>query len=696
MVIKLSFYYFINRKNNEIYILVGSMKLTVAMKIIGGFTIISLLLFLTSIISWSSLNTIGDATKQQNELAIPTLKGSNKLANDLTNIGNLTLRAYYQTELAPLANNRASFDADKADFRTQLKKLKNIVKDETNLITNLRKVDAVYDNLEGEIDSVLNNRKLAIEQYATLVEKVDLIEEKADDTATVLLDLADHDLADTKLQRAVSLAEHLETLLNSMVSSAFEYREIIDQQSATLVANEIKNSFTDITNSVDDVISELNQQGAPSVAEELGASFSELKNYITGSEKIFDNKDSQLNAMASATNSLKASEEGISKSNAILATQVDLANKNTIETGILVEDSVSDGTRNTVVITLISIALAIAIAWVTLTSITRPLGRVNEMLNVVASGDLSRKLDESGNDEFAQLSRNCNLLIDSLRSLIQSIVSRSTQLATAAEQTSAVTAQSTTAIEEQRTQVEQAASATTEMSSTSQSVLSSANDALGEIKQADDEAERVKVISGRNRETIELLANEVESASQVINKLQQDSASIGGILDVIRGIAEQTNLLALNAAIEAARAGEQGRGFAVVADEVRTLASRTQESTQEIQNMIEVLQGGAEKAVSVMETGKKQATNCVDQSVQAEQALDTITHAVHEAFDRSSQIATAAEEQSVVAHEISENLESIVAIAEQTTAGSQQTAESSSEVARLAEELQQSVQEFKL
>ena len=234
------------------------------------------------------------------------------------------------------------------------------------------------------------------------------------------------------------------------------------------------------------------------------------------------------------------------------------------------------------------------------------------------------------------------------------------------------------------------------MSSTSQSVLSSANDALGEIKHADDEAERVKGISARNRQTIELLASEVDSAAQVINQLQQDSASIGGILDVIRGIAEQTNLLALNAAIEAARAGEQGRGFAVVADEVRTLASRTQESTSEIQTMIEALQSGAGKAVTVMDAGKSKASDCVTQSEEADQALEVITHAVHEAFDRSSQIATAAEEQSVVAHEISENLESIVTIAEQTTAGSQQTATSSSEVARLAEELQQSVQEFKL
>lgn len=674
----------------------GSMKLTVAMKIIGGFTIISLLLILTSVISWNSLDTIGNATKQQNELAIPTLKLSNKLANDLTNIGNLTLRAYYQSELAPLTENRNAFDTDRVNFASELKKLKNIVKDEPKLIANLRKVDSVYNDLESEISSVINSRQLAIEQHITLVEKVDTIEEKADDTATILLDLADHELADTKLQRAVSLAERLETLLNGMVSSSFEYREVLDQQSANLVANEIQNSFTDIVNSVDDVTSELNQQGMPSIAEELSASFAELQAYITGDERVFTNKDQQLNAISAASASLTSAEGGIDKANAILEAQVKLANETAIAMGSLVEESVSDGTRNTFTITALSIALAITIAWITLTSITRPLGRVNEMLNVVASGDLSRKLDESGNDEFAQLSRNCNLLIDSLRTLIQGIVSRSTQLATAAEQMSAVTAQSTTAIEEQRNQVEQAASATTEMSSTSQSVLSSVNDALGGIKLADDEAGRIKVISQQSLNTIKLLAKEVDSASQVINKLQHDSASIGGILDVIRSIADQTNLLALNAAIEAARAGEHGRGFAVVADEVRTLASRTQESTEEIQSMIAVLQSGAAEAVSVMDTGKEQTSTCVEQSIESEKALESITHSVHEVYDRSSQIATAAEEQSAVAHEISENLESIVAIAEQTTAGSQQTAESSSEVARLAEELQQSVQEFKV
>ncbi|WDE04900.1 HAMP domain-containing protein [Thalassomonas viridans] len=672
------------------------MNLTVAMKIKGGFAIITLLLVITSIISWNSLNKIQDATLEMSELAVPTLAGSDQLTLELTQMGNLTLKGYYQNELAPLAENQQAFESANTKFSAALKRLKAVVQEKNQLIANLRKVDDVYNSFSSNVGNVFQSRQISIEQASALADKVDTLEEKADDAATALLDLADHDLAETRLQRAVSLAEQTETLLNSIVSSAFEYRDILDVQTSQLIERELTNSYDELSRSVDDVLAELRSNGASDVADDITDTVNEVSNLIKGDSSIFVNKEAQLNAIARATEMLASAESNIEAASSILAKQVSLANETKTATAEMVDEAVSGGKTSTIFFTLVAAVIAIGTAFYILISITRPLFRVNEMLNIVASGDLSRKLDDSGTDEFAQLSKNCNSLIESLRNLIESIVSRSTQLAAAAEETSAVTAQSTTAIEEQRNQVEQAATATTEMSSTSQSVLSSANDALGEIKQADDEAERVKGISANNRKTIELLANEVESASQVINKLQQDSASIGGILDVIRGIAEQTNLLALNAAIEAARAGEQGRGFAVVADEVRTLASRTQESTQEIHNMIEVLQSGAEKAVAVMDTGKSQAANCVEQSELADKALETITHAVHEAYDRSSQIATAAEEQSVVAHEISENLESIVAIAEQTTAGSQQTASSSGEVARLAEELQQSVQEFKL
>jgi len=672
------------------------MNLTVAMRIIGGFAIILILLVLTSVISWVNLNTISDSTEQQNQLAIPTLKGSNLLTLELNQMANSTLKGFYETELTTLEQNLQDFNTVNALFSPAFKQLKMLVQNENNLISNLNKVTKIYSSFEQGALSVFENRKISIEQKNALSEKVSILEEKADDAVTLLLDLADHDLAESKLQRTIDLSDQLENQFNSIVSSSFEYRDTEANSTADLIEGEIYFSLEGAQSAVNDIIAELTMNDLEGVALDLSAAFTDIENLLSSNSGVIFHKRSQLAANQQAKNMLKAAEEKTKQVNKILDKQVDLANQTTTQASELVKNSVSSGNTQTAIIMAVSILIAIIIARYTLVSITRPLSRVNDMLNIVASGDLSRKLDESGQDEFSLLAKNCNLLIDSLRNLIEGIVNRSSQLAAAAEQTSTVTAESTKAIEEQRNQVEQAASATTEMSSTSQSVLSSANDALGEIKHADDEAERVKIISGRNRQTIEQLAGEVESAAQVINQLQQDSASIGGILDVIRGIADQTNLLALNAAIEAARAGEQGRGFAVVADEVRTLASRTQESTSEIQTMIEALQLGAGKAVIVMDAGQSKVADCVNQSEEADKALETITHAVHEAFDRSSQIATAAEEQSVVTHEISENLESIVAIAEQTTSGSQQTAASSSEVARLSEELQQSVQEFKL
>ena len=235
-----------------------------------------------------------------------------------------------------------------------------------------------------------------------------------------------------------------------------------------------------------------------------------------------------------------------------------------------------------------------------------------------------------------------------------------------------------------------------EMTATVNEVANSANSTLQEVQGANAETQTGQEIVRQNIATINSLASEIESASGVIYKLNEYSDNIGSVLDVIRGIADQTNLLALNAAIEAARAGEQGRGFAVVADEVRTLASKTQESTSEIQGMIERLQNGTKDAVTVMEKSQDEARISVDQTAKAGKALESITRAVGVINDMSTHIASSAEEQSAVTNEMHENITTISSLADQTAQGSNESLDASQQLAKLAAELKQMVSQFKI
>ncbi|MGD8593954.1 MAG: methyl-accepting chemotaxis protein, partial [Gammaproteobacteria bacterium] len=231
---------------------------------------------------------------------------------------------------------------------------------------------------------------------------------------------------------------------------------------------------------------------------------------------------------------------------------------------------------------------------------------------------------------------------------------------------------------------------------TVQEVARNATEAANAASHSDEEAQKGQAVVDRTINAIDALASEVDRAANVIHRLEQDSDQIGTVLDVIKGIAEQTNLLALNAAIEAARAGEQGRGFAVVADEVRTLASRTQQSTAEIQQMIERLQAGAQEAVSVMDDSRSRAADSVSSAQSAGQSLQSITGSVASITDMNTQIAAAADEQSAVAEEVNKNIVNINHAAERAADGAKQTSAASNALAGLAQDLQALVGQFKV
>ena len=343
---------------------------------------------------------------------------------------------------------------------------------------------------------------------------------------------------------------------------------------------------------------------------------------------------------------------------------------------------------------LAAVVIGLLAALVISRSIVSPLQQAVAFSQRIAAGDLTQDLPQNRRDEPGQLMAAMQSMSVSLRTLVGRIGSGVSQIA-AAEQLSAITAQTSEGVQTQKQETEQTATAMHEMAATVQEVAQNAEQASMAARDADHEAQQGNSVVQQAMSQIAQLANEVEQSADSITALNQESGRIGSVLEVIRNVAEQTNLLALNAAIEAARAGEQGRGFAVVADEVRALAKRAQESTEEIEQLISSLQRLAKVAVDKMQSSRSMTQRTVVLAGEAGSALGRITLAVSTIEQMNQQIAAAAEEQSVVADTISESVTRVRDIGEQSASASQQTAASSAELARLGVELQGLVAQFR-
>jgi len=410
-------------------------------------------------------------------------------------------------------------------------------------------------------------------------------------------------------------------------------------------------------------------------------------------QAVEQKRDDLINSMTTATGEQTVAAEALAKDILEIARLADLK----AAASDVQADETYERTRDvTIAAIIVALAATVALAMLFTRSLVAPIAKALDVAEQIAGNDLSKPIDVSGKDEPGRLLGALAVMQQNLRRTLSELGDSSNQLASTSEEMTAVTEDSLRGVQRQNDEINQAATAINQMSAAVEEVARNAAMASTAARDSSQSAENGRQRVGETVSVINELHEAVGATSVEIDGLAKQVQGISGVLDVIRGIAEQTNLLALNAAIEAARAGEAGRGFAVVADEVRALAHRTQQSTAEIEKMVDSIQGGASKAVTAMGHSSERARASLDVAEAAGRALSEITEAIGLINERNVSIATATEEQAQVAREVDRNLTSIRDLSIQTSAGANQTSAASGELSQLAVALNHVVLRFKV
>jgi len=675
-----------------------NLQLTIKQKIILGFSTIGILLIAGSSFFYYSLNSISIANRNVETIAVPVQKQSNALQIKLLNMMKINALGFTQNDTSSLNNSHQRFTQFNSEYLSAVSTLKSKLAQQPKMLNALKQTQKHYQIFLEQSNALFNAKIKMVNANKSFSKQFNQFKSRRNKASDNMLDLETIeapeklDLLDVVIGSGTRIDDLLFTLKNTMAG--------LNQVDNLLTITQHKEDVGFLLNNIQDNFNYLKQQAEPlndsSLLDEFTTNLTALSSLLNNPGQLYELQTQSISSNSKSQRAYLAAEHNFDNTYKQLSLLVNLADEKFLSLQNTAKEKINTGESLAIAMAFIFIILASFIASITTKAMLVPLAVVNKALSRIAQGDFSHRITEKNNDEFGTLISNINKLSNELTILLNGISKNAHLLDDSAVSTNQQSQSITSATNDQIDRVDKAKALAEQMYTSSSLVSDEASLTAEHVSQASKYSHEIRDIADANNLRIKSLSTGLSESVDVMTRLSEHSKSIGGILDTIGSIADQTNLLALNAAIEAARAGEHGRGFAVVADEVRSLASRTQDSTTEIQTMINALQNDTDTAEGVISQGQTQASECVSQSQELSKAIEQIEQALQTIDEMSKSITGSAQEQLTFSQNIESTMSEASIAANTNATEANDMSLRSNELNELAQSLTSSVARFKL